>query len=109
MLLALLAAGAAGCGGRSDDLPIHLIDDPKIRRDVPFVAWGEVVSLDGEPRQVLSSVPPLVPPTEILPAARGRAEGPRTDPGELPAPCPGSSTKRSPRAATRCACCGRGP
>jgi hypothetical protein len=66
MVLALLAASVAGCGGRAGELPIHLVDDPKIRRDVPFVTWGEVVSLDGQPRQVFSSVPPLTPPTEIV-------------------------------------------
>jgi hypothetical protein len=83
VLLALLASSLAGCGGdRSAGLPIHLVDDPKIRRDVPFVTWGEVVSLDGDPRQVLSSVPPVMPPSEVLP----QPEGPRM----LRAPVPPS-------------------
>jgi hypothetical protein len=66
MLLALLAASLAGCGGRPGELPIHLVDDPKIRREIPFVTWGEVVSLDGVPRQVLSSVSPLMPQSEVV-------------------------------------------
>ena len=44
VLLALLAASLAGCD-RHAGLPIHLADDPTIRRDVPFVTWGGVVSI----------------------------------------------------------------
>jgi len=71
VFLALLAASIAGCGGRSTDLPIHLVDDPKIRHDDPSLAWGEIVFLDGVPRQVLSSSVPVLPPSELLPQADG--------------------------------------
>ena len=80
LLLALLAASVAGCGSRSGDLPIHLVDDPKVRRDVPFVTWGGIVSLDGEPRQVISSAVPTMPTSELLP----QPEGPRKIRAQIP-------------------------
>jgi hypothetical protein len=80
LLLALLAASVAGCGGRSSDLPIHLVDDPKVRRDVPFVTWGGIVALDGDPRQVLSSAVPVMPASELLP----QPEGPRKIRAQIP-------------------------
>jgi hypothetical protein len=71
VLLALLAASLAGCD-RSAGLPIHLADDPQIRREVPFITWGGVVFLDGVPRQVLSSSAPEMPASEILQPTEGQ-------------------------------------
>lgn len=70
VLLALLAASLAGCD-RQAGLPIHLADDPTIRRDGPFVTWGGIVFLDGVPRQVLSSSAPMMPASELLPQPEG--------------------------------------
>jgi hypothetical protein len=79
VFLALLVASVAGCGSRSD-LPIHLVDDPKVRRDDPFVKWGDVVFLGNVPRKVLSSAATVMPPSEVLP----QPEGPRKVRAQIP-------------------------
>jgi hypothetical protein len=93
--------------GRSADLPIHLVDDPKIRPGRPFIAWGAIVFLDGVPRQVLSSSVPVMPPSELPPQPMA-PEDPRTDPAEFGA-LPWLSYEIAASAATRCACCAPGP
>jgi hypothetical protein len=80
-LLALLAASVAGCGDPSARLPIHLVDDPGIRRDVPFVTFGGTVPMDGVPRRVLSSATSTMPETEIL---LPQPEGPRKVRAQIP-------------------------
>jgi hypothetical protein len=79
-LLALVAASLAGCGDRTPGLPIHLVDDPGIRRDVPFVTFGGIVFMDGVPRPVLSSATPTLPGSEIVP----QPVGPRKVRAQIP-------------------------
>jgi hypothetical protein len=82
-VLALVVFAAAACGdARLPGDPIRLIDDPGIKRDAPFLAWGSVVSINDEPRRVLSASQPVTPPAEVVPQPEGgRKVGAQIPPG----------------------------
>jgi len=61
----LVGLGAfVGCDDYRAPRTIHLVDDPGITRTDPMLTWGELVTINGVSRRVISASKPIVPPSE---------------------------------------------